>query len=271
MTEAEWVAGNELDSMVQFLGDRASSRKKLLFSCTCCRLVEHLFQHALHEEGADFCRRIVEVTERYADGEATAEERNSVGEAAGTAEFELTLNLGRNNELEGPSAAVVARRVAVAAAFDEPLSPAWSEAVFALGWARSEALLAPARRSWPGQEEYQRLQQEASRQFEAGVEEARSVVATLLRDVFGNPFVSPPRRVEPARLAWQGGTVAQLAQAAYEERHLSEGTLDPAQLALVADALEDAGCTDADLLGHLRGPGPHVRGCWALDLLRGKS
>jgi hypothetical protein len=37
------------------------------------------------------------------------------------------------------------------------------------------------------------------------------------------------------------------------------------------DALERAGCTDAELLGHLRGPGPHVRGCWAVDLVLGKS
>ena len=43
------------------------------------------------------------------------------------------------------------------------------------------------------------------------------------------------------------------------------------RLPLLADALEDAGCTDADLLGHLRSPGPHVRGCWAVDLVLGKS
>jgi hypothetical protein len=42
-------------------------------------------------------------------------------------------------------------------------------------------------------------------------------------------------------------------------------------LALLADALEDAGCIDADLLGHLREPGPHVLGCWAVDLVLGKS
>jgi hypothetical protein len=62
-----------------------------------------------------------------------------------------------------------------------------------------------------------------------------------------------------------------LAEAAYAERTLPPGTLDPARLALLADALEDAGCTDGELLGHLRGPGPHVRGCWALDLVLGKS
>ncbi|HKB40626.1 MAG TPA: hypothetical protein VKD72_29640, partial [Gemmataceae bacterium] len=45
----------------------------------------------------------------------------------------------------------------------------------------------------------------------------------------------------------------------------------PARLAVLADALEDAGCSDADLLSHLRGSGPHVRGCWAVDLILGKQ
>jgi hypothetical protein len=71
--------------------------------------------------------------------------------------------------------------------------------------------------------------------------------------------------------AWRTPTVRAPAQAAYEERHLPSGHLDAAHLAILADALEDAGCTNADLLGHLRGPGPHVRGCWPVDLILGKS
>jgi hypothetical protein len=62
-----------------------------------------------------------------------------------------------------------------------------------------------------------------------------------------------------------------IAEEAYEDRRLPEGTLDPARLSLLADALEDAGCTHAELLGHLRSPGPHVRGCWAVDLVLGKE
>jgi hypothetical protein len=65
--------------------------------------------------------------------------------------------------------------------------------------------------------------------------------------------------------------VVALAQAAYEQRELPAGTLDLTRLAVLADALEEAGCDQADLLGHLRGPGPHVRGCWAVDLVLGKS
>ncbi len=40
---------------------------------------------------------------------------------------------------------------------------------------------------------------------------------------------------------------------------------------VLADALEDAGCADADILAHCRGHGPHVRGCWVVDLVLGKE
>jgi hypothetical protein len=65
--------------------------------------------------------------------------------------------------------------------------------------------------------------------------------------------------------------VVSVARAAYEERQLPAGTLDNTRLAVLADAVEEAGCTDAALLGHCRGAGPHVRGCWAVDALLGKS
>jgi hypothetical protein len=66
--------------------------------------------------------------------------------------------------------------------------------------------------------------------------------------------------------AWQTADVTALARAAYDERSLPSGRLDTARLALLADALEEAGCTEDAILSHLRGPGPHVRGCWALGL-----
>jgi hypothetical protein len=90
--------------------------------------------------------------------------------------------------------------------------------------------------------------------------------AAILRDIFGNPF--RPAAISPA---WQTPAVVALAQAAYDNRILPAGALASARLAVLADALEEAGCADAELLGHLRGPGPHVRGCWALDLVLGKS
>ncbi len=90
--------------------------------------------------------------------------------------------------------------------------------------------------------------------------------AHLLRDVFGNPF--RPRSIDPV---CHTPTVKAIAEAAYEERTSPAGHLDLARLAVLADALEEAGCTDADILSHCREPGPHVRGCWALDLALGKK
>jgi hypothetical protein len=94
--------------------------------------------------------------------------------------------------------------------------------------------------------------------------------ADWLRDIFTNPFGAMPRIV-PSWLAWNDGIVQKLAHAIYEERALSGGTLDNSRLVVLADALDEAGCDQPDLLAHLRSPGPHVRGCWAIDLLLGKE
>jgi hypothetical protein len=93
--------------------------------------------------------------------------------------------------------------------------------------------------------------------------------AEIIHDLFGNPF--RPVTISPAVLAWNDSLVVRLAQAAYEERHLPEGTLDNGRLAILADALEEAGLADTDILDHLHSPGPHVRGCFAVDLCIGKS
>src|SRR5262249_29434874 len=90
----------------------------------------------------------------------------------------------------------------------------------------------------------------------------QSDLCHLLRDIIGNPF--RPVALDPA---WRTPTVTALATAAYEERQLPAGTLDPQRLAILADALEDAGCAKDQILNHLRSPSPHVRGCWPLDLL----
>src|SRR5262245_31402754 len=90
--------------------------------------------------------------------------------------------------------------------------------------------------------------------------------ADLRRDIFGNPF-----RPVAFASAWLAPTVTSLATVAYEERALPSGELHRAHLAVVADALEDAGCTEAAIPDHLRGPVPHVRGCRALDQIPGKE
>jgi hypothetical protein len=86
--------------------------------------------------------------------------------------------------------------------------------------------------------------------------------AGLVREIFGNPF--RPIRIAPTWLAWEGGTVAQLAQAIYEDG-------DYARLPILADALEEAGCQEQAVLNHLHWSGDHFRGCWALDALLGKD
>jgi hypothetical protein len=83
--------------------------------------------------------------------------------------------------------------------------------------------------------------------------------AFLIRDIFGNPF-----HPVVADLSWLTSTVVALASGIYEERAFD-------RLPILADALMDAGCENADIMEHCRGPGPHVRGCWVIDLLLGKE
>jgi hypothetical protein len=85
--------------------------------------------------------------------------------------------------------------------------------------------------------------------------------ADLIREVFGNPFRTVA--IQQPWLERNDGAGRKIAQGIYDDRRFGD-------LPVLADALEEAGCDNADLLGHLRGPGPHVRGCWALDLLLGQ-
>lgn len=90
---------------------------------------------------------------------------------------------------------------------------------------------------------------------------------SIIRDIFGNPF-NPPAPVAPSLLTPR---ISTLALASYNERSLPGGTFDRTRLAALAAALEEAGCENAELVGHLRNDGPHVRGCYAVDAILGKS
>ncbi len=79
----------------------------------------------------------------------------------------------------------------------------------------------------------------------------------VLQDLFGNPFRA--RWLDEAWLAYEEGLVRRLARVIHEER-------DFERLPILADALEEAGCADAVLLGHCREPGEHFPGCWVVDL-----
>ena len=89
--------------------------------------------------------------------------------------------------------------------------------------------------------------------------EVMGLQVTLCRDIFGNPY-----RLVKMLPAWRTSTVTALARTSYKSRCFDA-------LPILADAIEDAGCNDAAILQHLRGPGPHTRGCWPLDLILGEE
>jgi hypothetical protein len=81
------------------------------------------------------------------------------------------------------------------------------------------------------------------------------VIVRSAEMLLGRPLLDP---------CWLSPTPYTVAQYICEERAFDH-------LGVLADALEDAGCDNAEILGHLRGPGPHVRGCWVVDLILGKA
>jgi len=114
------------------------------------------------------------------------------------------------------------------------------------------------------------IMQTAAEAPDTGVHLEESAQAALLREVFG-PLPFRPFHVAPALLRWNDGIVRRLADAVYDERKLPEGTLDATRIAVLGDALEDAGCDNADILNHCRQPDVHVRGRWVVDLLTGRG
>ncbi len=243
MTEQEWMKCAEPDEMLLKLGEISESHRKVrLFMCACCRRIWDLFKD-------DRCRSAVEIAERYADELATDDEMNEAqAEVENFAEeaeesvlphFEKLALVGSVNaaaylgasENEGPVMAWDANTVAEWTVYAKTGSSAVAD-----------------------------KEREARRRREFDAE----VIAQcdLLRDIFGNPFQFTT--IDHAWLAWRDGTVPKIAQTIYDERRFAE-------LSILADALEEAGCADRDILDHCRQPGPHVRGCWVVDLLLGKQ
>jgi hypothetical protein len=89
--------------------------------------------------------------------------------------------------------------------------------------------------------------------------EERAAQCLLLKDLLGNP--SRPVALDPASLT---PDVLELARTIYDGRAFD-------RMPILADALEDSGCDDSDILNHCREPGPHSKGCWVIDLVLGKS
>jgi len=98
--------------------------------------------------------------------------------------------------------------------------------------------------------------------FDRSVPARQEKQVGFLRCIFGNPF--RPVTLAPAWLTWHDGLLVSMAQKMYDSRDFSD-------MPVLADALEEAGCTNLDILSHCRSGGEHVRGCWVVDLLLGKE
>jgi hypothetical protein len=180
-------------------------------------------------------RAAVDVAERYADGLATAADLEQARESA----FEAS------NALEG--------------------QPAWHAAACAMGalvdldGQMAHGVAQSATFTIADAAGLNYLNEEQSEAWGKAVEAANQELMLLFHDIAGNPFRSttlcPSLRTK---------NLVELAKAIYQDRAFD-------RLPILADALEEAGCTDAAILEHCRGSGPHVRACWVIDLLLGKS
>ena len=233
MTEQEWLACTDPTTMLEWLqaNHLITDRKQRLLDCACVRRVWHLLTD---ERG----RKAVEVAERFADGMAELDElREAQAAALAAADARATLSLpGTTNSYSVLSAAAGA-----AWEFRSGSDPL-GHAAEATDWEWIAGLESPQRRLSSSRRAHE-----------------RQVQATYVRDVIGNPFREV--RADPR---WLTDSTLSVADSVYSDR-----TFD--HLPVLADLLDKAGCTDAYLVAHFWLPGPHVRGCWALDVILGKE
>jgi hypothetical protein len=224
MTEGEWLACKDPTPMLEFLRGKASDRKLRLFAVKCCRGVWHAITVGAVQSA-------VELTDRYADGEASAEElqgvNHRIGEIAKIAFFHGThlAELGQQSPFSFQHAAV-----SVAEATSSSLGQSLGDHEPAPGECAA---------SIAGQTTYPQDKEIYTAE--------RTRQADLARDLFRNPF--RPVSFNPL---WLTPTVLSLAQSAYDERIMPSGELEPECLAVLSDALEEAGCDDEEILSHLR-------------------
>jgi hypothetical protein len=216
MTEAQWLACEDPDTMREFLRGEASSRKLRLFVCACCR---GIWEQFTEEQG----RKTIEVAERMADGQAEP------GEVA-LARSEIE----ELNRINGEWWANVAQQ-------DEATYLYGGQELFPCLVARDA------------------IGNDVANCNVLGIADRRTQVV-FLHDLFG----LLPFRPVTLDSAWLTSTVVALARQMYESRDFSA-------MPILADALQDAGCDNDNILSHCRGPGPHVRGCWVVDLVLAKG
>ena len=276
MTAQEWLGCTDPTPMLNFLRERASDRKLRLFAVACCRSVWEMFD--------EHPRRVVETAERCADGMATRVERKAARDSIQLCQNPAVADDDIVAYWHAGSGALCAQLAVSVDHTDWPWDPFTGRCLnlpfpitqfpgidLAL-WCAHEIAKEVARRKLEpegptkAQSRWKRMKDAARRAIYGYVPSSPVVTtqldqqnqAALAREVFGNPF--HPVTVDPA---WLSPTVVSLATAIYEERAFD-------RLPVLADALEDAGCTNSDLLNHCRQPAEHARGCWAVDLLLGK-
>lgn len=231
MTESEWLASSDLDALLAALGRKPSKREQRLFGCASCRRV--------WESIPSGHRAAVEVAEQFADGlvgEAKLERHQQAARVAKAGRFD-----------RGDVRAAVEACACVTDKQPASATRAWWDAVSIKRWKRAEERGTNPRLPDFGEVMKQAREEELSHQL------------VIFRDIFANPF-----RLVTLDPDWRTTTAVQIAQGMYDSR-------DFAAMPILADALQEAGCENADILDHCRGAGPHVRGCWVVDLVLGKS
>jgi hypothetical protein len=233
MTEAEWLACDDPYPLMRVFRANPSRRKFRLFTCACCRRVWASGQITPESRAV----HAVDLAERVADGLASDEDRRERVRAI-------------NAELGTGPIPSDSTTMALAALGVGTLRLGRSVAGFA-----SHLITQHAEAAWvrdvdsPERREAGRAAALVEGQAQAG----------LIRDIFGNPF-----RAVALDPSWLTSTVVSLAEGIYADRAFD-------RLPILADALQDAGCEVAEVLDHCRGPGPHARGCWVVDLVLGKA
>lgn len=237
-TSEDWAIGLEPMEMFDLI-EKRPKRKLRLFACSCCHRISSLLVY-------EPCRTAVDVAERYADGTATQRELEE-------ADRNLLSFIEALPAKEGQSPKELSWAAAAQAAA-YTLDQSTEMPVGVSGWAGKAAAYALVAEhpdaSVPAQN--------------AREEQERAAQCDLLRDIYMNPFLNPAPRFDRSWRGWEGGRIKHFATEIYEKRNF-------ARLPELAQLLETAGCAEGSLLSHCRNAGPHVRGCWVLDLVLGKQ
>lgn len=253
MSQARWLTCNDVEYMLLQLRRRKqdawkwTTRKARLFSCACCRRVWALLRFPSNHKGIELSEEVAEKTTRLRNLRAAQLKAQPI--ILGIDQFDRDHWRSFNNGTWGFYVDINPQ--------NEMLSNPCAKASTPTAWGDPYGTANDVR---------------ALVHFQLSADAASKenlAQSDLVRDIVGVNKVFPA--IAPAWLAWNDGTIVKLAQTIYDERELPSGHLDTGRLAILADALEDAGCTNADILAHCRSAGPHVRGCWVVDLLLAKE